>query len=147
LLVNDGKIYLAGTFMGTLDFDPSEKTYEMTSLLNSEQLFTADFFLAQYNDLPSSCGLSFLEENLPEHRTNWIYPNPAVDRLCIQAPEDELYTLQEICIKDMLGNVAFVHSLPSVASVSLDCSVLRSGMYVVEIKTNKGLRQEKITVK
>lgn len=45
----EGNIYVAGTFQGTVDFNPTDEIYELTSIANPENPKSFDAFIAKYD--------------------------------------------------------------------------------------------------
>ena len=45
----DGNIYITGTFQGTVDFNTTEESYELTSIANPENENSYDAFIAKYD--------------------------------------------------------------------------------------------------
>ena len=74
-----------------------------------------------------------------------LYPNPASGILTIEFMNDE--TESEINIVDLEGRI-IIHSNTDrlVSKLLLNISALKSGMYIVLIKTDENLIQKKLMV-
>lgn len=81
-------------------------------------------------------GLSVKENELENISVN-MYPNPANDLLNIVANDK----IQEVQIIDITGKVINTKSISNLNSTTLSVNDLNTGVYIVNVKTNKGERQ------
>lgn len=78
--------------------------------------------------------------SIEEHQNNsWtLYPNPAQDRINLQAKEDQL--VQSIKVSDFLGREVYVKSFEQpIQEFTLDLSGWVVGQYVISITTPNGI--------
>ena len=75
----------------------------------------------------------FLKQNLA------IYPNPVTDKLFIESPN---MSLEQVNIYDLSGKMVFEQK--DISIDNLDISLLRSGVYILKIKTPVGVVQRKL---
>ena len=82
----------------------------------------------------AECTLGLTEENL-SIAVN-LYPNPVVDVLNIESSA----LINSVVIYDIAGNIAYTSSNLNSNLVKVNYANLASGMYVVKISTNEGMR-------
>ena len=64
-----------------------------------------------------------------------LYPNPAKNTISIHLPENETYEVKEITIANMLGQ----NVISDIINIkNIDVSSLQKGIYILQLKTNKG---------
>ena len=84
--------------------------------------------------------LGLLESNFDHSIT--IYPNPANNYLSIGA--DENTSIDSISIYNLLGQMVKSQHINENNNITIDVSNLRSGSYIVEVKTKKGIVRNKL---
>lgn len=73
-----------------------------------------------------------------------VYPNPVNDKLMIQLPENVGNTAK-IEVMDLTGKVLLSQSVESVInSLSIDCNLLKTGMYLVKLQSDNLILSKKI---
>jgi hypothetical protein len=121
-----GNIYLTGSFNGTTDLDPGPDNSNHTT----SGLY--DFFTTKLAILPN--GFEAISDHLPIT----LYPNPVSTSLYIA--NDNL-KISKIYLYDIVGNLVQTMEFETNA---IDFSSLPSGVYFVEIITNKGKITHKV---
>ena len=64
-----------------------------------------------------------------------LYPNPAKNTISIHLPENETYEVKEIAIANILGQKV-IGDIKNTKNI--DVSSLQKGIYILQLKTNKG---------
>jgi hypothetical protein len=85
-------------------------------------------------------GLGVEEENNISFK---VYPNPASQYFQISL-SDPNETIEQVRIIDIAGKITYV---PTNQNLPIDISFFSSGMYFVEVKTNKGRGVEKLLIR
>jgi hypothetical protein len=88
----------------------------------------------EFTDIVSA---DFLDENVSVH----IFPNPAKSEVFIKTTEES--SLDEICVFDLSGNALIKTKLLNQA---LDISKLKNGIYLLEMKIDQRVYQERLVV-
>ena len=73
-----------------------------------------------------------------------VYPNPAKNM--IQVKVDEGYTIESVHIYNVLGQKVFTQAVDKLSNTQLDLTHLASGIYNMQVLTNKGLMQAKFEI-
>ena len=64
-----------------------------------------------------------------------LYPNPTKNTISIHLPENENYQIENITITNLLGQ-NIIENSKNIKNI--DVSSLQKGIYIVELKTDKG---------
>ena len=104
----------------------------------------------QYGDpIPLNAGadsstVGFIPTGIHEVTTETLHiqPNPAHDRVLISAGN----IIREITLSNIMGQQVMDNNNANSRSVSIDVSELESGVYVVQVKTNKGTGIAKLVI-
>jgi hypothetical protein len=91
----------------------------------------------------SSNKLGIENQNTNPKKTIQIYPNPASDKLFVNATNQEIQKIQLI---DATGKVVYSDNKVE-KEQSIDLSHLSSGLYIIQISTNEKIFTEKVVVK
>lgn len=118
----NGNMYVGGMFAGTIDFDPSTGTSNLTTD------GTSDVFVIKYSNLV--LGLNSLAQKLVFN----VYPNPAQNELFMEI--DDL-TTTKIEIFDYSGQL--VKSIVNNTINQIDISDLKEGVYILSVHAQKGI--------
>jgi hypothetical protein len=124
-----GNVYVGGHFEETVDFDPGTGVLNYTSNVNN----TTDLFVLKLNQTPAvgiNTHKNYIEDFL-------IYPNPTLGQLNITSKNG---TIQQIIITDITGK-----TLKTATSNfnSIAVNELKTGTYIIKIKSKKGLSVQK----
>ncbi|MFL3664650.1 MAG: SBBP repeat-containing protein [Flavobacteriales bacterium] len=124
-----GNVYVGGHFEETVDFDPGTGVLNYTSNVNN----TTDLFVLKLNQTPAvgiNTHKNYIEDFL-------IYPNPTLGQLNITSKNG---TIQQIIITDITGK-----TLKTATSNfnSIAVNELKTGTYIIKIKSEKGLSVQK----
>ena len=118
----DGNMYVNGLFNGTIDFDPTGGTANLTAGSNT----ATDAFLLKFSALP--LGIS---EN--ENTEINIYPNPVQNKLFIELENE---TITELNVIDYAGRV--VKTINGNIK-TINVSDLTKGFYILKVTTENGI--------
>ena len=118
----DGNMYVNGQFNGTIDFDPTGGTANLTAGSNT----ATDAFLLKFAALPA--GISEIE-NIELS----IYPNPVKHQFFIELENE---TITEINVIDYSGRIVKTIN-KNVNSVNV--SDLQQGIYILKVDTKNGI--------
>lgn len=126
--LDSNNIYLAGTYLDTLDMDPSVNSSYIGSLNSSR-----DFFVAKYKRLESiSCG-SVITTSAYEHNTSLtdaeIYPNPFENILTVKT-KSKIKTIE---IHNLLGERLLLFEEQKNTETQLNLNALEKGVYLIKI--------------
>jgi len=101
------------------------------------------------NKFPLNAGsdsslVAFTPNGIPVVQTETLHmqPNPAHDRVTISAGN----VIQEIRIIDIVGNEVINNTAINSKATSLNVSILSSGVYFVQVRTDKGAGTVKLVV-
>jgi hypothetical protein len=132
--IDKNKIYFSGTYLDTIDVDPSATTALIGSLNSSR-----DFFVARYRMLDPVCyiqqiatsitGRNNLSKNLE------IYPNPFETNLTIRTPSE----IKTIEVTNPLGQLVLNYKEISNAEVVLNLDKLEKGIYIIKIISSQNI--------
>jgi hypothetical protein len=127
--LDKNNIYFTGTYIDTLDFDPSAGTNYVGSL-NS----TRDFFVASYKMLEPQCKnvvlTSLLEKNKSLNGLE-VYPNPFENNLTIKS-DVEIRTIEII---NAIGQRVFYHDAQGQKELVITPAFIEKGMYFIKIRS------------
>lgn len=73
-----------------------------------------------------------------------VYPNPATDRISIEATGNSKFAT--IRIVDMLGKIKYQQPLPTAGQIDIDISQWTGGIYIVQFEDNETLRAIRLVV-
>lgn len=113
-----GNVYILGRFQSTVDFDPSEKVYN----LKSNGL---NIFLLKLSQQPTS-----VEEHISSPSFS-VYPNPGTTT--ITAAFGKEVRSASVRITDLLGQVLVSQTDVNGNSLQVDVSQFSPGMYILEL--------------
>ena len=71
-----------------------------------------------------------------------VYPNPATDKMFVDF--DVNTEIKSVKVFDFTGRLAMEHSVNATTSVKMDISSLNSGLYLVQVSTDKGVSTHKV---
>jgi hypothetical protein len=77
-----------------------------------------------------------------------VYPNPAKNQLFIQFPELSAQPqVSSISISDQIGRVYGVNSIwhQGNSSLEIDFSTLTTGLYIIRVRTDRGIQTLKVS--
>lgn len=125
---SNGTIYLMGYYDGTVDFDPQNTVYELTSS-------SATYFLCR-----------LIQGDIPENQVNTIdlaekngdlllYPNPFSENLYIVTSE-----ISDLCIRDLFGNTLYSSKITQGIN-TVNLKDITTGIYFVDITSDYGMKQ------
>lgn len=137
---NKGNLYITGTFMDTVDFNP-----ELNNVFYLNTLYptTNDVFISK---LSQSClsGVGINELNSITEEKTIIYPNPANKFITMQS--DELDENSAIEITNALGQIVLTQNKIS-HNQDINIEALPSGMYFINVyNKNKIVFKNKLSV-
>lgn len=134
-LSNEGSLYVAGDFARTVDFDPSEEVYHLSTLDD----YSNGNFLFKWSDNPLVTHL----RSAPEQENVGYYPNPVKDNLTVQLQKPlenlavevlDVYG-RSVLRKDIIGTTSFQmewEGAPGVYSVMLSSDMGNQSFKVVK---------------
>jgi len=146
---NHNQFYIMGTFLGTIDFNPSSITNNLTSISNNPNTFIAKYILPVSGIIPNEDDSEGLIENksfVIEDATNGIklYPNPASDNLTIEYNNFENTNPINIKIYDITGKEVSNYSMiKNNAASQINISNFEAGVYIITIQTQDKIIREK----
>jgi hypothetical protein len=123
---NYGSVYIAGTYYGTVDFDPGETTNTQTGNGSGE------IFVTKLID--ETVGVSQIEK-----ANTLIYPNPSNGTLYLKNYEK----LSSIIVHDIMANKIIEQKI---TSECLDLTSLPSGMYFLTLTTVNNVKSVEIVI-
>ncbi len=118
---NNGNMIIAGSFDGTVDFDPGSNIENLSSIGND------DIFIAKYN---TPVGINFISES----NDLIIYPNPTTGKFTI-----DISVFDKIEILNTLGQVVI-----ETKKQNIDIRNLSDGIYLVKVSLGNETISEKI---
>lgn len=129
---NAGSVYLTGSFMGTVDFDPAPGSFNLSAVSTG-----SDIFILKLK--PRETGL----QDDPENTTAGLrcYPNPGNGSLSILFSADA-----HLQMLNSLGQVVKTIGLNAGNGYQADIQGLASGMYYLTGQTSRGIINQKIVV-
>lgn len=137
---NNQNLLIAGSYRGTMDFDPSPaETYNLTSS-NIPFSNIAGVFIAKYNN-PNGCVLAVNDFHKEPYL---IYPNPASDfvNIAFETVQKEL----SIELIDRQGRMILQQKNQSGNQFTVDTSALPKGIYLIKISTDTASYSQKLMV-
>ncbi|MFT5777682.1 MAG: hypothetical protein ACI837_000630 [Crocinitomicaceae bacterium] len=123
-----GNIYVAGIFLGTVDFDPGVSTFNFTS--NGAH----DAFILKLAPSDLSAGDEISMANAS------VYPNPVEEVLNIAISTEDAFKLELI---DNSGKLILVRNIDQ-QSTSIDMSSFEAGIYFLRLSDNNGTITRKV---
>ena len=123
---SSGNAYIAGYF------DSPTLMFGSNILTNAESAGYDDIFLAKLGDTLTT-NINYIASNYGIK----LFPNPAINNLTIESPQSaviEITNIQGQLIKTLIATGS---------KTSIDISAFPSGVYVVEMKTEKGVAVKK----
>lgn len=130
-LDDKGRIYIAGSFEKTVDFDLLAGTAFFTSVDEDDGFFAryVDEALTSSTDANQSNGIS-------------VYPSPTTGRISIRS--DELLTC--IQILNLQGQLVLDQPVSPCAELTLNAEHLPQGVYILNAHTNNGIFTSRIVI-
>ncbi|MFY8034321.1 MAG: T9SS type A sorting domain-containing protein [Flexibacteraceae bacterium] len=76
-----------------------------------------------------------------------VYPNPTTTKLNVQMPETGVY-INEVVIRNLAGQVLTTQNFAAnqLSNATVSVATLTNGLYLCEVKTNKGVTTKRFTV-
>ena len=76
-----------------------------------------------------------------------VYPNPTTTKLNVQMPETGVY-INEVVIRNLAGQILTSQSFAAnqLSNATVSVATLTNGLYLCEVKTNKGVTTKRFTV-
>lgn len=80
-------------------------------------------------------------DTISEFRT---YPNPTTDIINLQLDDNLIYGKVQVKVMDLSGHILIDEEMEYSKSVQLDLSIIKAGIYIIQIQDNKVFRYSKI---
>ncbi len=135
IAVDDNFIYTTGRFQGEIDFNPGGTSF----LLNSEGKDDNAFILKIRNSTTAT------NELLMNHSIS-LFPNPVFDVLFINTTFEKKLSTSCITIIDLFGKIVLKKQLID-GQNSIEVKDLSSGIYILQLQTEKGIIASKFMKK
>jgi len=129
-LDSEGFLYSTGNYSGTVDFDPSSATNNLTSAGSS------DIFVLKLK--PSEVGVNEIDNLNAGYR---IYPNPATDEIWVESLNE---SIRSISVLDITGKEVYVQAGLNQDKANLSLQGLSPGIYFVRITGEKEVHVAKV---
>ncbi len=133
---NIGNLYITCNYKGSVDFDPSSSTYNLSSQSTSGK----DCFLLKLDNSP----FTSIAEQMIEKPTSVVYPNPTNNGIITIENQENI---SNVYITDVLGQLIYKQQINQHKS-EIDISFLPNGLYLLdvvletkEVKTIKIIKQ------
>ena len=129
----NGSVYMCGDFISHF-------------IIENDTIFSPGqsgeyIFLAKYSCEMGIGPISVFDEKNPEEKVS-VYPNPTNNKVFINGIEE----LDEICIYNLFGEIVLKHNPTKNRTAYVDIGDLINGVYLVKLKTIKGIFTKRIIV-
>ncbi|BDS10160.1 T9SS type A sorting domain-containing protein [Aureispira anguillae] len=130
--IYNNDIYLAGTFEGSVDFDPNQGVSYLASAGGE------DIFVLKMNETTTS-----VEKHRTKSLTLNVFPNPTPNNIHIQAQTN----LKGVEIYNLEGQLIRSKRINNQTEIDLDLSDLPSGLYLLTLNDEKGQSYQQKIIK
>lgn len=140
--LTDGQSY---TYTYTINYNPSWDAYRLTAVAMFIDKTTGEVLNAFETPLTGNAGVA--KESMNAMQLN-VYPNPASNQANVTFTVASKSNAQ-VAVYDMTGKVVSSKALGSVIgkqSIKINTSQLQEGIYLVKVRTDKGVQTQRISV-